>query len=192
VPGGFVVSTTERRPPVRHDSGVRSGWTLPDKDSKLQESWSTLGAMNAEPLRVAIVDDDEPIRTLVRTLLDHSPVATVVADADGTPESVAAACEHDPDVVLLDQKLGGRRGTELIGDIVRVCPHAMIAIFSALDAEEEEGSALSAGAFAFYEKRVTTPALAKILAEDYALFRRALAGEDLCAPSAADRRHVLG
>jgi DNA-binding NarL/FixJ family response regulator len=148
--------------------------------------------VDAEPLRVAIVDDDEPIRTVVRTLLDHSPLATVVADADGTPDAVAAACERSPDVVLLDQKLGGRRGTELIGDIVRVCPHAMIAIFSALDAEAEETSALNAGAFAFYEKRVTTPALAQILAEDYALFRKALEGEDVCAPSAADRRRVLG
>jgi hypothetical protein len=63
----------------------------------------------------------------------------------------------------------------------------MIAIFSALDVETEE-----TGAFVFYEKRVTTSALAKILAEDYTLFRRALEGEDVCAPLAADRRRVLG
>jgi DNA-binding NarL/FixJ family response regulator len=148
--------------------------------------------VDAQPLRVAIVDDDEPIRTLVRTSLQRSPIATVIADADGTPDAVAAACARSPDVVLLDQNLGGRRGTELIGDIVRACPHAMIAIFSGLDADTEETSALSAGAFAFYEKRVTTPALPEILAQDYALFRRALEGEDVCAPSAADRRRVLG
>jgi DNA-binding NarL/FixJ family response regulator len=148
--------------------------------------------VDAAPLRVAIIDDDEPIRTLVRAILDHSPVASVVADADGTPDAVAAACERSPDVVLLDQKLGGRRGTELIGDIVRACPHAMIAIFSALDAEAEESSALRAGAFAFYEKRATTPALPEILAEDHMLFRRALEGEDVCAPSAADRRRERG
>jgi CheY-like chemotaxis protein len=70
--------------------------------------------------------------------LDHSPIATVIADADGSPDAVAAACAQGPDVVLLDQKLGGRLGTELIGDIVRVCPNAMIAIFSALDADIEE------------------------------------------------------
>jgi CheY-like chemotaxis protein len=147
--------------------------------------------VDAQPLRVAVVDDDEPIRALVRTLLERSPIATLVADADGTPDAVAAACAQSPDVVLLDQNLGGRRGTELIGDIVRACPHAMIAIFSALDAEVEESSALSAGAFAFYEKRVTTPALPEVLAADYALFRRALEGEDVCAPSAADRRREL-
>jgi CheY-like chemotaxis protein len=144
--------------------------------------------VDAEPLRVVVVDDDEPIRTLVRTLLDLSPLATVVADADGSPDAVAAACEQGPDVVLLDQKLGGRRGTELIGDIVRMCPNAMIAIFSALDAATEEAAALHAGAFAFYEKRITTPALGEIIAQDHALFRQALEGKDVCAPSAVQRR----
>jgi hypothetical protein len=67
----------------------------------------------------------------------------------------------------------------------------MIAIFSALDADDEEASALRAGAFAYYEKSLATRALPEILAEDYALFRRALAGEDVCAPSAADRRRTL-
>ena len=148
--------------------------------------------MDAEPLRVVVVDDDKPIRTLVRALLQRSPATTVVADADGHPDAVAVACGQSPDVVLLDQNLGGSRGTELIGDIVRACPHAMIAIFSALDPDAEETSALSAGAFAFYEKNVATPSLPEILAEDYALFRRALQGEDVCAPSAADRRRVLG
>lgn len=148
--------------------------------------------LEAEPLRVVVVDDDEPIRVLVRTLLDRSAVAAVVADADGNPDAVASACQRSPDVVLLDQNLGGRHGTELIGDILRACPNAMIAMFSGLDADAEEGPALSAGAFAFYEKTVVTPSLPEILAQDYALFRRALQGEDVCAPSAAERRRVPG
>jgi DNA-binding NarL/FixJ family response regulator len=148
--------------------------------------------VDTEPLRVVIIDDEEAIRTLVRRQLDCSAVATVIADADGSPDAVAAACEQEPDVVLLDQKLRGRRGTELIGDILRVCPSAMVAIFSALDADVEEAAALRAGAFAYYEKRLTGRALPEILAEDHALFRRALAGEDVCAPSAVQRRGALG
>jgi hypothetical protein len=64
----------------------------------------------------------------------------------------------------------------------------MIAIFSGLDPDTEEGPALRAGAFAFHEKNVVTTELPSILAEDYALFGRALAGEDVCAPTAAARR----
>jgi DNA-binding NtrC family response regulator len=147
--------------------------------------------LGAESLRVVVVDDDVSIRTVVRALLQSSDAATVVAEADGAPEQVAAACEQSPDVVLLDQNLGGRRGTELIGDIVRACPNAMIAIFSGLEPDEEEVSALKAGAFAFYEKSVAVPTLPELLTDDHALFIRALEGEDVCAPSAAERRRAL-
>jgi DNA-binding NarL/FixJ family response regulator len=140
-------------------------------------------------LRVAIIDDHPPMRALIRVVLDASGTATLVAEADGTPRMVRAACRQQPQVVLLDQHLGaGLRGTELIGVILRSCPSAMIAIFSGLDPDTEEGPALRAGAFAFYEKRVVTTALPSILVEDYALFGRALAGEDVCAPTAAARR----
>jgi CheY-like chemotaxis protein len=140
-------------------------------------------------LRVAVIDDHPPIRALIRVMLDASGPATVVAEADGRRRAVSAACRQQPHVVLLDQDLGARlRGTDLIGDIIRACPSAMIAIFSGLDPATEEGPALRSGAFAFYEKRIVTTALPTILAHDYALFGRALAGEDVCAPTAADRR----
>jgi DNA-binding NarL/FixJ family response regulator len=140
-------------------------------------------------LRVAIIDDHPPIRTLIRVVLDASGTATVVAEADGTRQTVRAACRQQPQVVLLDQHLGPRlRGTDLIGDILRSCPSAMIAIFTGLDPAAEEEPALRAGAFAFYEKLIVTTALPTILTQDYALFRQALAGEDVCAPTAADRR----
>jgi DNA-binding NarL/FixJ family response regulator len=140
-------------------------------------------------LRVAVIDDHPPIRALIRVVLDASGTATVVAEADGRRRAVRVACRQQPQVILLDQHLGARlRGTDLIGDILRACPSAMIAIFTGLDPATEEGPALRAGAFAFYEKRIVTTALPTILAHDYALFGRALAGEDVCAPTAADRR----
>ena len=142
------------------------------------------------PLRVMIVDDEAPMRALVRATLQRSDRARVVAEADGSFEQVAAGCTKAPQVVLLDQNLGGRIGTDLIGDILHTCPQAMIAVFSALDPDIEEAPALRAGAFTFYEKDVVTPALAQHLTEDYELFRRALEGEAVWAPSPEQRRRV--
>jgi DNA-binding NarL/FixJ family response regulator len=143
------------------------------------------------PLRVVIVDDKPSIRALVRTMLAQGDAATVVAEADGSPEAVATACAQAPQVVLLDQNLGPTLGTDLIGDIMRSCPEAMIAVFSGLDPSTEEASALRAGAFVFYEKSVVTPALSEHLIDDHAVFRRALRGEDVCAPSVIERRRAL-
>ena len=142
-------------------------------------------------LRVAVVDDFAPTRALVRAKLDGSGIAFVVAEADGSPEQVAEACSHEPDVILLDQQLGGLRGTELLGDVLRTCPTAMVAIYSALDPGTEEAEALRAGAFTYYEKHLVTQVLPEVISEDYALFRRALAGEDVCTRSAVERRLTM-
>lgn len=142
-------------------------------------------------LRVAVVDDFAPTRALVRATLDRSGIARVVVEVAGMPEDVPSVCAHEPDVVLLDQRLGDVRGTELIGDILRDCPTAMVAIFSALDPATEEEEAIRAGAFTYYEKDIITDVLAEVLFEDYALFQRALAGEDVCVRSASDRRGSL-
>lgn len=142
-------------------------------------------------LRVAVVDDFAPTRALVRATLEGSGIASVVAEADGSPEQVAEACTQEPDIILLDQQLGGIRGTELLGDVLRACPKVMVAIYSALDPADEEADALRAGAFTYYEKHLVTEVLPEVLTEDYALFQRALAGEDVCTRSAMDRRLIL-
>ena len=142
----------------------------------------------SEPLKVLVVDDEDEVRTLVRLTLHRSGLATVVAESDGSPADVALGCQALPDVVLLDQNLDGVRGTDLIGDISRNAPNAMVAMLTALDARSEEAAALSAGAFVFYEKSVIATGLVESLLEDHRLFQSALAGREVYAPSALSRR----
>ena len=66
----------------------------------------------------------------------------------------------------------------------------MVAALTGRPAEEEERSTLAAGAFVFYEKDLVGK-LAGLLSRDLELFRRALAGEDLLAPSALARRNAF-
>jgi hypothetical protein len=63
----------------------------------------------------------------------------------------------------------------------------MVAVLTAMAAEEQESRSLAAGAFVFYEK-ATIAQLPEMIAEDHASFERALAGEDVMAPSALVRR----
>ena len=141
------------------------------------------------PLRLLIIDDDEQIRRVTRLILENEEVATVVAEADGTQESIAAACPEQPDVILLDQDLGHAQGTDLIADILRRCPGTMIAMFTSSDAGQLERRALSAGAFVFYDKTWIPTHLAEYVVADYELFCRALDGEDVAAPLAFTRRN---
>lgn len=119
-------------------------------------------------LRVATIDDEPAIRALLRMTFDLQGGAAVVVEADGSPGSLDAVVAERPDVVLLDQELDGVRGTELIGDLSRRCPDAMIAMLSASVGVED--TALRAGAFACYPKRDLTVALPAQVAADHDRF----------------------
>ncbi|WP_052667196.1 response regulator [Nitriliruptor alkaliphilus] len=143
---------------------------------------------NTQPaLRVGVCDDDPAFRGLVRRVLeDHVDLVGVVATGD---DAVDLVTETKPDVLLLDVLLSGESGIEVIPRLLRAGPTTMLAALSGLDAERWEQEVLVAGAFVYYEK-TTILELPDLLPTDVALFRRALAGEDVLAPSALRRRRV--
>jgi len=56
-------------------------------------------------LRILIVEDDSQLATTLKYLVEDNPRYRVVAIADDADSAVAAADEHDPDLVLLDLHL---------------------------------------------------------------------------------------
>lgn len=138
-----------------------------------------------DPLRVGVCDDDAAFRKLVRRVLeDRVDVVGVVATGD---EAVELVADQRPDALLLDVLLSGESGIDVIPRLLRAGPTTMLAALSGLDAEAWEQDVLLAGAFVYYEK-TTVLELPDLLRADVALFRRALAGEDVLAPSALRRR----
>ena len=69
-------------------------------------------------LRVAIVDDEEPARMVLREYLEGEPDVELVAECANGFEAVKAVAEIKPDVLLLDvqmPKLDGFEVLELVG-----------------------------------------------------------------------------
>jgi len=78
---------------------------------------------SAAPLRVVIVDDEEPARLALRQDLSSLPGVTIVAECANGFEAVKAIGDLHPDVVMLDvqmPKLDGFEVLELIGAEVPV------------------------------------------------------------------------
>ncbi|MGH9667671.1 MAG: protein kinase domain-containing protein, partial [Bryobacteraceae bacterium] len=74
-------------------------------------------------LRVAIVDDEELARGLLREFLSGSPDVEIVAECANGFEAVKAVSEHSPNLVFLDvqmPKLDGFEVLELVGPGVAV------------------------------------------------------------------------
>lgn len=73
----------------------------------------------ARAMTVLVVDDNAVIRAGLRMLLADSDDLTVVAEADDGDVALRMAAEHDPDVVLLDVRMPGRGGLEVVGELAR-------------------------------------------------------------------------
>jgi two-component system, LytTR family, response regulator len=75
------------------------------------------------PLRVVVVDDEEPARAILKEYLAREPGTLVVAECRNGFEAVKAVSELQPDLVFLDiqmPKLSGFEVLELIGGEVAV------------------------------------------------------------------------
>jgi len=67
------------------------------------------------PLRIIIVDDETRIRTSLRHLLNmYYPASNVVAEAGDIDTAEQEIKKHNPDVVLLDIKMPGGSGLDLV------------------------------------------------------------------------------
>jgi two-component system LytT family response regulator len=70
--------------------------------------------VSAEPLRILIIDDEEPARRLLREYLAGIPGVAVAAECANGFEAVKAVAEHDPDLLLLDIQMPKLDGFEVL------------------------------------------------------------------------------
>ena len=80
---------------------------------------------------VLIVDDEADVRTAVRTVLRGHGLA-IVGEASNGPDAALLAAEHQPSVVILDQRMPAMTGEHTAKLLRRVSPGSLIVVFSAL------------------------------------------------------------
>ncbi|MDN3242493.1 response regulator [Glycomyces tritici] len=105
-------------------------------------------------IRVIVADDQEPVRTGLRLLLDSQPGIEVVGEAADGVEAVRLAHRVRPDVALVDIRMPGLNGIEvtslLAGD--RVADPIAVVVITTFDLDEYVHGALRAGARGFLLK----------------------------------------
>jgi two-component system, NarL family, invasion response regulator UvrY len=86
--------------------------------------------MNAEPIRIMLVDDHAVVRAGFRRLLEQEAEIRVVAEADSGERAYLLYVEHAPDVLVLDLSMPGVSGFEIIRRITERQSDAKILVFS--------------------------------------------------------------
>lgn len=118
-------------------------------------------------VRVFIVDDFEPWRRTVHSILGQAKGLEVIFETSEGLEAVRKSTELRPDLVLLDIGLPDLNGLEVARQIRKVSPDSRIIFLTSRDSPELAQEALRSGALGFVIKsdaaRDLLPAVSNVL-----------------------------
>jgi two-component system nitrate/nitrite response regulator NarL len=126
---GIIAADFDRLPATRHD--------------KRQMTRS---------VSIILVDDFEPWRRFVASLLQKNPEWQIICEASDGLEAVQKAQEFRPDLILLDIGLPKLNGIEAAPSIRKVAPESKILFASENRSSEVAAAALSAGGHGYVVK----------------------------------------
>ncbi len=141
---------------------------------------SAAEAPPAARIRILLADDHPVVRLGLRTMLEAEPDLEVVGEAVDGASAVAAFTEHRPDVVLLDLRMPGMTGPEIITAIRKIAPEANIIVVTTYDADEDVFRAVQAGARGYLLKDTFAEGMLEAI-------RNVHAGRRLIDPAVAAR-----
>ncbi|MDT7546761.1 MAG: hypothetical protein QOE99_2871 [Actinomycetota bacterium] len=149
-------------------------------------------------IRVLLADDQELIRSGLRTVLEAHGGFEVVGDAADGRAAVEQAERLRPDVALVDIRMPIMDGIEATRAMAVRSPETRVLILTTYDLDEYVYAALTAGASGFLLKSVPTAQLVqgiRVVAEGAALLApsltRRLVERYLAAPPPAGPPHAL-
>ncbi len=131
-----------------------------------------------EPLdivRILIVDDHTLFRRGLTALLARDPRHKVIGDAADAGQAQRRALELKPDLILLDNHMGGVNGVDALPSLREAAPKARILMLTVSEDEDDLAAALRNGASGYLLKTMEGDALTGAI-------NRAMAGENVVAP----------
>jgi two-component system NarL family response regulator len=137
--------------------------------------------MSETRIKVLIVDDHRVVRLGVKAIVEAEADMEVVGEAADGPSTLAAYDAHRPDIVLLDLRLPGMTGPQVIAALRQRDPEAKIIVLTSYDADEDVYRAVQAGARGYLLKGTLPDGVLE------AAIRKVHAGQRLLAPEAAAR-----
>lgn len=149
-------------------------------------------------IRILVVDDHPLMRVGIAAIVDARQDMTVVAQAGTAEEAIRLFHEHQPDLTLMDLRLPGTSGVEVIRTIRAQAPAARFVVLTTYEGDEDIHQALEAGARGYLIKGMPHEALIDALRKVYAGGRflplpvtRALAARMPDSDLSAREREVL-
>lgn len=122
----------------------------------------------AARLRLLIAEDHFVTRMGLKAVFGAEPDVDIVAEAENGPDAIALYREHRPDIAVIDLRLPGKDGVEIVKEIRAEFQDARIVILTSSEGSEGVYRALQAGARAYLMKDAKGSELVRALRDVHA------------------------
>jgi DNA-binding NarL/FixJ family response regulator len=137
-----------------------------------------------QPIRVFVADDHGLVLQALHLALEPHPEIEIVGEAKSGSEVLPRVAETDPDLVLLDIRMPGLDGLQVLDRLQKAYPEIKVVMLSGVDDPELATEALRRGAKAFLGKGIDPADVAPVLRQ---VFEGTLVTESFGASGAAER-----
>ncbi len=116
-----------------------------------------------ERIKVLLVDDHPVVRRGMRHLLSTCADMEIVGEAEDGPSALRAASSLAPEVILLDVRLPGDSGFEVVPQLRQVVPSARIIMLTTYDDDEYLAKSIGGGAHGYVLKSASDESVAEAI-----------------------------
>lgn len=110
-------------------------------------------------IKVAIVDDDEGIRTSLAALIRRAPALRLTGDYPDAETALKEIPTRPPDVVLMDINMPGMKGVECVRQLKTILPTVQFLMLTVYEDSDSLFNSLKAGASGYLLKRTASARL---------------------------------
>lgn len=103
-------------------------------------------------MNVFIADDSPLLRERLVKMLSELPGVKVVGEAEDVPQSISKIPEVTPDVVVLDIRMPGGSGIDVLSHIKKVLPDVVVIILTNYPLSQYRKKCMELGADYFFDK----------------------------------------
>jgi two-component system NarL family response regulator len=115
--------------------------------------------MKQPKIRILVADDHPYVRDGIVSLVATEKDMKVVAEAENGLEALTQAKKHKPDIMLLDLRMPGMDGLDVIAQIQSLGLPCLVVVLTTYESEQDIHLALKGGARGYLLKDTPRPAL---------------------------------
>jgi DNA-binding NarL/FixJ family response regulator len=122
------------------------------KNELFESNWLTDKTKERDTMKVFIADDSPIIRERLKAMLSEVPQVEISGQAQDVPEAIKSIQELKPDVVILDIRMPGGSGIEVLKSIKEDLPDIKVIVFTNYPYPQYRKKCMESGADFFFAK----------------------------------------